>query len=286
MLKRFIHMDIERYIACMDKVFYGILAIIVIALLAVGTCVYFEKISFSGNESFAALPTIRLIIDALAVVSLFLVVMQSCLNRKHTENDYILKRSHKAIDLMMSWSIEVGNKSLIARHIVDNMSLEECRKLYNYESVVIMEKDYSSLCMLFNQQERRKKWKNMKKNPKGRKKSDMKREKMKECPHMQACSASKQHPLELDESLLLRSYTVKYLNALEVVLAAWQSGVIDKDIIEKEFEYLVTTHRDGKTVLENFRKVAGTEGFPGISSFCNHMEQKQKKELEPKDIKA
>ncbi len=187
----------------------------------------------------------------------------------------------------MHWSIEVGNEALIARHIVENISLEECRKLYNYEPVIILEKDYASLRMLFSQNA--KTIKVCKKEEENECRENIQEESnrpMNPCPNINACYASKQHPLHLDESLLLRSYTIKYLNTLEVVMAAWQSGIIDRDIIEKEFEYLVTTYRDGNTVLENFRKVAGTESFPGISSFCEQMEQKQKKELKPKNIRA
>lgn len=100
------------------------------------------------------------------------------------------------------------------------------------------------------------------------------------CEFTNRCETANSVELTLAQTIWLRSWVVKYLNLLETIMYAWQSGVIDKEIIEKEFEYLVKTERDGSVVLERYRKFSGQENYPGIYSFCKNMEERKRKEIE------
>ena len=77
----------------------------------------------------------------------------------------------------------------------------------------------------------------------------------------------------------LRSWVIKYLNILEVIMYAWKANFVNRDVIEKEFSYLVKSERDGSVVLKELRDMLGQESFPGIYSFCEELSKKTRKEL-------
>ena len=85
--------------------------------------------------------------------------------------------------------------------------------------------------------------------------------------------------LSLQETMWLRSNVVKYMNILEIIMYAWAADDVSRDIIEKEFSYLVTTERDGNVVLKEFRTAMGNENYPAINAFCQEMEERNKKRI-------
>ena len=72
----------------------------------------------------------------------------------------------------------------------------------------------------------------------------------------------------------IRWEVVSFLNMLEGVMAAWRHNVADRDIIEEEFQYLVSPEKD-HYILKDFRIVAGGKDvFPAIQEFVEKLEKK------------
>lgn len=68
------------------------------------------------------------------------------------------------------------------------------------------------------------------------------------------------------KSRRLRWQTLKYLNAVEAILAAWRSGVGDTAILREEMSYLFDG--DNRYVLHAFRAATGIDdGYPAIAAF-------------------
>ena len=73
---------------------------------------------------------------------------------------------------------------------------------------------------------------------------------------------------------------MEYLNTLESILAAWNSGIARRDIIEEQFQFLRTAGVD----LPKFRRAhydlrAKTDAFPSITNFLSAMQPKISKPL-------
>lgn len=87
---------------------------------------------------------IQTTIGAFAFISFYIAMLNLCLNRLHKKTSIEMK--HKAIDLLMKWSIENTPEILISRKIVERMDKKEIIKLANgNEKVVISQNDYNML---------------------------------------------------------------------------------------------------------------------------------------------
>ena len=85
--------------------------------------------------------------------------------------------------------------------------------------------------------------------------------------------------LKKSEVLKLRWEVTNYLNVVEFVLIAWEGKVVDTEVIEQEFDFLID-RKNGKTLLEVFRMVAGDEEtYPAIKAFCLNAARKKEDKL-------
>lgn len=73
----------------------------------------------------------------------------------------------------------------------------------------------------------------------------------------------------------IRYTVIAYLNSLEVVMIAWLHEIADKDIILKEFEFLVKPG-EGSAALETFRVAVGINAFPGINAFVHALRNRER----------
>lgn len=199
-------------------------------------------------------------------------MLNLCLNRLHKKTSIDIEMKHKAIDLLMKWSIENTPEILISRKIVERMDKKEIIKLANgNEKVVISQNDYNMLKSFMPEY-------------------FFKNEELyfPRCELLKAMLMERDKGVELDntekelsleETIWLRANVVKYVNLLEVIMYAWAAGAVSREIIETELRYLVTPERNGNVVLEEFRTAMGKENFPGINIFCQEMNEKSKKEI-------
>lgn len=111
---------------------------------------------------------------------------------------------------------------------------------------------------------------------------DIKKEICKFCPlDRELCpSCTLKQGNTVDGKILteLRWHVITYLNTLETILVSWQLGIVDREVIEEEFDFIKDASK-GCTLAE-FRHTAG--GFPVIEAFIDAIKDpspNQKKKL-------
>ena len=215
---------------------------------------------------------IQTTIGAFAFISFYIAILNLCLNRIHKKTSIDIEMKHRAIDLLMKWSMENTPEIVMSKKIVERMDKKEIIKLAKgNEKVVISRIDYSMLRLFMPEKVLKiqnsyfQKREILKAMLMGRgKRVDLDNDEIE---------------LSLEETIWLRANVVKYVNILEVIMYAWAAGAVSREIIETELRYLVTPERDGNVVLEEFRTAVGKENFPGINIFCQEMNEKSKKEI-------
>ena len=215
---------------------------------------------------------IQTTIGAFAFISFYIAILNLCLNRIHKKTSIDIEMKHRAIDLLMKWSMENTPEIVMSKKIVERMDKKEIIKLAKgNEKVVISRIDYSMLRSFMPE-----------KFLKIQKSYFQKREILKAMLRGRGKRVdldNNEIELSLEETIWLRANVVKYVNILEVIMYAWAAGAVSREIIETELRYLVTPERDGNVVLEEFRTAVGKENFPGINIFCQEMNEKSKKEI-------
>lgn len=224
-----------------------------------------------------------LVIESGALITLVLLFLQSCIMRKHKQTSIDMQKSYKAIDLMYRWANDSTAEMLLARKIVDKMKDSEVKKLSDgNEAVIISNEDYMMLKGFLPKEVQ----KQTEQTNKMTSEQDSGNLSQYSCQYAEKCEVANSQRLSTAETLWLRSWIVKYLNLLEVIMYAWKAGAVNKRIVEKEFGYLVQTERDGSVVLEKYRKFSGQENYPGIYSFCIEMGKRNQKTIETMDIQG
>lgn len=282
--KKLLKMDIQDYISYMSKFVRNIILIffVIVIFFTIFACTQSENVMDFFEKS---APFYRILFGFGIIFTLLMLFIQSCMTRKHKQSEFDLHKSHKALDLIYNWCKDSTPEMLLARKIVDGLKVEELKKLADgNEPISVKEKDFDMLSGFLPRNIKSKKskpsCKTKKKNLKNHKISDRK----KSCPFADNCEVANLHMLSLSETLWLRTWVLKYLNLLEVIMYAWKSNIVDRKIMEKEFSYLVRTERDGSAVLEDFRKILGQENYLGIYSFCEYMSKENTKKIVEQEI--
>lgn len=204
------------------------------------------------------------------VFTLAILFVQSCVARKHKQISIDLEKANKAIDLLYQWSKDSNADMLLARKIVDRLNDSETTKLVSGNVPInISKSDYEMLRGFLPQYRTGL-------TPKSSATGDEDKD-AENCQYASKCPVADSVELSMADTLWLRSWVVKYLNIMEAIMYAWKADIVDRNIIEKEFGYLVNSERDGSVVLGKYRELSGQENYPGIYSFCNEMGEKNKK---------
>jgi len=207
------------------------------------------------------------------VFTLAILFVQSCVARKHKQISIDLEKANKAIDLLYQWSKDSNADMLLARKIVDRLNDSETTKLVSGNVPInISKSDYEMLRGFLPQYRTGL-------TPKSSATGDEDKD-AENCQYASKCPVADSVELSMADTLWLRSWVVKYLNIMEAIMYAWKADIVDRNIIEKEFGYLVNSERDGSVVLGKYRELSGQENYPGIYSFCNEMGEKNKKRIE------
>ena len=263
----------KTYNSYMGKVIQWGLRILILLLF-----IFFFSVYYFEQEREFLFKLMQAGISVGALFSLIILFIQSCIVRQHKQTSIALQKSYKAIKLIYEWSKDSSAEMLLARKIVDKMQLEEVKKLADSTSPVsVAIKDYDMLRGFLPYSINR--ITDRKSSSDDQNSSGQQSLTESACPHKDNCIAANSHSLSMAETLWLRAWVIKYLNILEVIMYAWKANLVDRDIVEKEFSYLVKTERDGSTVLKDFRDMLGQENFPGIYSFCETLSEKNKKRI-------
>ena len=81
----------------------------------------------------------------------------------------------------------------------------------------------------------------------------------------ETCSLKSSYTVDGKILTELRWHVITYLNTLETIMISWQLGIVDRDTIEEQFQF-VNDPLKGSTLSE-FRHTAG--GFPAIEAFID-----------------
>lgn len=178
------------------------------------------------------------------------IASQVLYSYKQIKADHERSRREKSIEILMAWSKNLKKEGSIARRIIECLNEEQCREIFNQQAVKISRKNENLVRQLF-------------------KKEDL----------IDIDAAASEISLTEAQSTELRWHAITYLNTLEFSLVAWQYAVVDKDIIEAQFQYLFRP-ADGHEVLKYFRKAAGGgNSYPAIEIFTAHVSEKRRRLL-------
>jgi len=152
--------------------------------------------------------------------------------------DHERSRRQLSVELMQEWVRNLTQHSTAARKLVDTFSEEQAKKLYAQEPFNVDKKNVPLLDAAL--------------------KDSLK------------CTGDS-YKLTVEQSSSLRWEVINYLNALEVILSAWNNNIADREMLEEQFRDLVSPEKD-VYLLKSFRKAAGGAAtFPCIEEFVKHL---------------
>lgn len=193
---------------------------------------------------------ISTIIGSLAIIGIFIQVL---LAYRQLKADHERSRREKSVEMLLEWNKQLKEDSSLARKIAESLNEEQSRKLFNQEIVEIDSKFKPSLMKLFGITDEKLLDENNSK-------------------------------VKLDEGQVskLRWHLITYLNSLESILVAWQYSIVDREIIEHQFSYLISPEK-GHSALKYFRTATGGEKtYPAIELFSRHLDEEHKSILKNK----
>lgn len=171
---------------------------------------------------------ISLVLSGLGLASVVFLAVQILLTKKHTKEMHDEQRRIQTVNVIDLWCNAVDKETRIAEKVVEELTEDNCKKLYDYmpfQVSVNMQRNICQMCSLDKN-------------------------------NCNRCSESNGYILIEGTPLVeLRGLVTNYLNRLEIVAIAWQQGIVDREIIELQFGFL---HNPGtKSALKNYRTIAG-----------------------------
>ena len=82
-------------------------------------------------------------------------------------------------------------------------------------------------------------------------------------------------------SAIIRPKIAHYLNTLEILATAWRHHAVDRDIIEEEFVFIFSKHKNNFP-FEVFRKITGV--YPSIDEIIKTFDQINDRRVNKKPI--
>ena len=225
------------------RAYYKLYLHLIIAALSIALVkeVFSLPIFNMSIEKYASIATI---VQAVAALGIAIQIFQS---RNQIKADHERSRREKSIDVLTNWSKSLTKENSITRKILDNLTEDQCANVLQQEEFKIHKKHEPLLQQLFGQDL----------DP----------------------AVDEFITIKPQQAAALRWNAIIYLNSLEFTFVAWQYSVVERKIIEDEFQYLFNPD-NGSAVLKNFRKAAGGSGaFPAIEIFSTHITQKNQEKL-------
>lgn len=204
--------------------------------------------SIIGWEIFrdCILPATALIVS---VIALSISLKQKKISVKQYCDDHERTRRTNTVDVLFRWTDKLTAKNATARKFAESLSEENLMAIIECKSFKLANTPHNRRCVeILNENH-----------------SEME---------------NNQQEIEIDSvvSTKIRWELISYLNALEFVLVGWIDNVVDRDIIEQEFEYLFDHYNGG---LRTVRKIM-RGCYPCIDAFEEEMLKKRTNILEKK----
>ncbi|MEQ4618293.1 MAG: hypothetical protein ABN482_09625 [Corticimicrobacter sp.] len=180
-------------------------------------------------------------------VGVVFVAFQALLARRSLKADHERSRRENAIKLLMHMDVIRQRQSSIARKFAETLSFEQSKALLNQESFKVDSKHRELLLGCIS------------------KESNL---------HNSTKDSDSQIEIPVSDSADIRWQIVSYLNNLESTLSAWRHNVADRNMLEEQYQFLISPS-EGHYLLKEFRKAAGgPRHFPSIEEFVSHIENK------------
>ena len=145
-LTRLLGLPPSDYMKEMNRYFnIAVCGVVISALLGIVIICH-----ISHNELFDdIIAYLRLLLNLSVLVSITLLFIQSCTMRIHADTNYMLQKSHKAMDMLYKWSMDLGIELLLARKIVDRLNEHDVECLVKCQPFYLYINDYEILntCM-------------------------------------------------------------------------------------------------------------------------------------------
>ena len=171
----------------------------------------------------------------LIVIELLLVFLQ-------VHGDHERSRRETTVNTLSNWCNSIKEETIVAKAIVEKLTPEQCRNLYNRTEFRVNRELYSMLREIAN-------------IPQIENEGD-------------ECRVS-------GEALnILRWHVISYLNLLETTLLSWKLEISNQEIIENEFRFLHDSAQ-GKDCIKNFRDATGN-CYPVIDEFLTRLVENEK----------
>lgn len=183
--------------------------------------------------------SIQLVCSIITAVSTIFIAVQIYQNYKENKDGHEEVRRIKTVEIMQDWTTSIKKEASYAEMIVEGFTPEQCRHLYLKEQFSIDVDKAKMICQI--------------------------------CPNSsdkcQNCKEGDKHILKGTQLNELRWYVVTYLNMLEIVMTAWDLGIVDCETVKNQFQYLYNPEK-GWDALEDFRIAAGgNKAYPNIGKF-------------------
>lgn len=192
---------------------------------------------------------LTVIFSGVNCISVAILIFQAFLLKKQIKLTHEQARRDKTVEILFEWNNLLHNINGHVEKIVGILDSRQCEALYKRQPFKVNQEIKNMLCELCENRNNH------------------------ECVKCKSNNGE----FVVDGLLLtqLRWHIVSYLNAVEVIMVAWQQAVVDKDIIEMEFDYLYDSE-SGKNLLKNFREVTHAgNAYPLIDEFCNVIKKKK-----------
>lgn len=183
-------------------------------------------------------------VNALAIIVL---AIQTILLKQQITKTHEQARRDKTIEVLQAWCESLGNVSGFTEKVESLLTQEQCFALYERRPFTVKGEAKRLICE-FCRAER-----------------------------LNTCDSCSDSELIVENMLLskIRWSLVSYLNSTEIVALSWQQCIVDRNIIESEFDHLYNT-QTGKKFLQNFRACTHQgNAFPAIEELCEEIKRKK-----------
>ena len=173
----------------------------------------------------------------IAIIQLLYLIRQY--KKAHEE-----ERRKETVKVVMEWSKSLLKDSNIAIKIINDFNQNQCKNLYEHQSFTIEKKTRNKYCYICSSQG--------------------------SC-NKENCDLKSENTYEMSGKHLahLRYHVIRYLNLLESALISWKENIVDKELIEYEFIFLLDNN------FEDFITYAKIESsYPVILNFCKTLKGK------------
>lgn len=182
------------------------------------------------------------IASLISSIGIIFLLLQFRLSNKQFKSDHDRTRRLKTIEIMMEFEKSSEPEISAADRLITSLSIEQCRKIITNQPVSL-------------DKEKR--------------------------PLVEACLdeyltrgiQENSNTIVLDVKIItrIRHLIVSYLNMLEIVCVSWQQAIVDRDIIEYQFQFLYRP-KEGYKAQEDFREsIGGCKVYPAIEQFLEKL---------------